>query len=115
MWNPTGAAGGEVPEEETLAQRNKGASARSHDSSWQSQGWGPALWQLKAENMSEGPGTPGAQCHSHSSIKLLDPSLLLLLERPAGYAPSRILEPNGLHISFYESQPILFHFPIIFS
>lgn len=28
---------------------------------------------------------------SHSSV-IIDPSLLLLLERPAGYAPSRILE-----------------------
>lgn len=47
--------------------------------------------------MSEGPGTPGAQPHSHSSVKLLDPSVLLLLERPAGYAPSRILE-QMIHI-----------------
>lgn len=81
-----------------MARRNKGACPRSCDSSWQSQGWGLALaTRLKAESMSEGPGTPGAQPHSHSSVKLLDPSVLLLLERPAGYAPSRILE-QMIHI-----------------
>lgn len=81
-----------------MARRNKGACPRSWNSSWQSQGWGLALaTRLKAENMSEGPGTPGAQPHSHSSVKRLDPSVLLLLERPAGYAPSRILE-QMIHI-----------------
>lgn len=55
----------------------------------QSQGSGLALWELKAESMRD--RVPLGLDLSHSSV-ILHPSLLLLLERPAGNAPSRILE-----------------------
>lgn len=77
------------------------------------QAWLCGNSRLKAESMSEGPGTPGAR-----------PQPLLCNSWPIPSAASgeacwvctlQNFRANGPCISFYESQPILFHFPIIFS